>query len=231
VAGEVKDPGKVLPRSLLLGSGLVIVLYLALALVFAYAVPLGDVVFTNAEQVPRIAVERLFGAGASGAFSVAVGLTFLATVNALIVTGPRIYFAMARDGLFPSIAGRVSRRGRVPVHAMLAQSACAIIILFATDFQSLYKYASVGLAMFALLFVGAVYVLRWRRPDMHRPFRVPGYPMVPGLFMGATVFMGVFAFREWWGPSICSLGSILAGIPIYYAWSWAGLRNGAARTA
>jgi APA family basic amino acid/polyamine antiporter len=219
LAGEVKNPARTLPRSLLLGTGLVIVLYLALNLVFAYAVPLMDVDFTNAKQVPRLAVENLFGARASSVFSVAVGLTFLATVSAFIITGPRIYYAMARDGLFPSVAGYTGARGQVPIYAMLAQSACAVTILFLTDFQNLYRYASVGLSLFAMLFIAAVYVLRWRRPDMERPFRLPGYPVVPAIFIALTLFMAVFAFMQWRKPSLYSLGSILAGIPVYYIWS------------
>jgi APA family basic amino acid/polyamine antiporter len=219
MAGEVKNPAKTLPQSLLLGTGLVIVLYLALNVVFAYAVPLADVGFANAEQIPQLAVEKLFGPRASSIFSVAVGLTFLATVSAFIITGPRVYYAMARDGLFPSVAGYVSSKGHVPVYAMLGQSACAIVILFVTDFQNLYKYASVGLSLFALLFIGAVYVLRWRRPDIQRPFRVPGYPLVPAIFMVVTLFMAVFAFKQWWKPSTYSLGSILVGVPVYYVWS------------
>ncbi|MHC4532611.1 MAG: APC family permease [Planctomycetota bacterium] len=220
LAGEVKNPAKILPRSLLLGAGLVIVLYLALNLVFAYAVPLADVGFDNAELLPKLAVGNLFGPRASNVFSVLLGLTFLATVSAFIITGPRIYYAMAKDGLFPSVAGRISSKGRIPVYAMLAQSMCAVIILFVTDFQNLYQYASVGLSLFALLFVGAVYVLRWRRPDMERPFHVPGYPVVPAIFMAVIIFMAVFAFKQWPKPSIYSLGSILIGIPVYYTWSF-----------
>ena len=220
VAGEVKDPGRTLPRSLLVGTGLVIVLYLALSLVFACAVPLEDVEFTNAEQVPQLAVENLFGTGASSIFSVAIGLAFLATVSAFIITGARVYFAMARDGLFPSVAGRLGTKGQVPVYAMIAQSVCAIVILFVTDFQNLYKYASVGLSLFAMLFIVAVYVLRWRRPDMERPFRVPGYPVVPAIFLAVILFMTVFAFIQWPKPSAWSLGSILVGIPVYYIWSF-----------
>jgi len=219
LAGEVKNPAKVLPRSLLLGTGLVIVLYLVLNLVFAYAVPLADVGFANAEQVPLLAVENMFGVRASSVFSVAVGLAFLATVSAFIITGPRVYYAMARDGLFPSVAGHISSRGQVPVYAMLAQSACAIFILFVTDFQNLYQYAAVGLSLFALLFISAVYMLRWRRPGMERPFRVPGYPVVPAIFMAVTIFVAVFAFMQWRQPSLYSVGSILAGIPVYYVWS------------
>jgi APA family basic amino acid/polyamine antiporter len=220
VAGEVKNPGTVLPRSLLLGTALVIVLYLALNLVFAYAVPIKDVGFTNAEQVPRLAVENLFGTRAASIFSVAVGLAFLATVSAFIITGARICYAMAGDGLFPSVAGRISTRGQVPVYAMIAQSVCAIVILFVTDFQNLYKYASVGLSLFAMLFIAAVYVLRWRRPDLERPFRVPGYPLVPAIYLAVILFMTVFAFIQWTKPSAYSLASILAGIPVYYIWSF-----------
>jgi len=219
LAGEVKNPGKILPQSMLLGTGLVIIIYLALNLVFAYAVPLANVSFENAERVPQLAVENLFGPRASNVFSVLLGLTFLATVSAFIITGPRVYYAMAKDGLFPSIAGRISSKGRVPIYAMLAQSLCAIIILFGTDFQNLYQYASIGLSIFAMLFIGAVYVLRWRRPEMERPFRVPGYPIVPAIFMAVVLFMTVFAFIQWRKPSLYSVGSILAGIPVYYIWS------------
>jgi len=75
-------------------------------------------------------------------------------------------------------------------------------------------------ALFALLYIGAVYVLRWRRPELHRPFRVPGYPIVPGFFMAVTLFTAVFAFKQWRGPSSYCLGSILVGVPVYYLWSW-----------
>jgi APA family basic amino acid/polyamine antiporter len=203
------------------------VLYLALNVVFACAVPLSDVGFDNAEQVPQLAVASLFGPGITNVFSVLLGLTFLATVSAFVITGPRVYYAMARDGLFPSIAGRTSRRGGVPTHAMLVQSTCAVIILFATDFQGLYQYAAVGLSLFALLFIGAVYVLRVRQPELERPFRVPGYPVVPAIFMSVTLFMAVFAFRQWRTPSLWSVGSILLGIPVYYVWVFARRRRGA----
>jgi APA family basic amino acid/polyamine antiporter len=219
MAGEVRNPARTLPRSLLLGTALVVVLYLALNLVFASAVPLANVGFDNAERVPQLAVGNLFGQKASSVFSVVLGLTFLATVSAFVITGPRVYYAMAKDGLFPSIAGHVSPKGHVPTYAMVLQSVCAIIILFVTDFQNLYKYASVGLSLFALLFIGAVYVLRWRRPDMERPFRVPGYPVVPAIFLVVIIFMTVFAFIQWPKPSALSLGSILLGIPVYYIWS------------
>ena len=221
LAGEVKNPGKILPRSLLLGAGLVVLLYLALNLAFAYALPLADVGFDNAEIVPKLAVERLFGARVSSVFSVLLGLTFLATVSAFIITGPRVYYAMAKDGLFPAVAGRISSKGGIPVYAMIAQSVCAVVILFGMkNFRDLYQYASVGLSVFAMLFIAAVYVLRLRRPQMKRPFRVPGYPVVPAVWICVILFMTVYAFRQWPGPSMYSVGSILVGIPVYYIWSF-----------
>ncbi len=223
LAGEVKNPGRILPRSLLVGTGSVVLLYLAINLVFAYAVSLADVGFENGKvhptQVPQLAVANLLGSRASNVFSALLGLTFLATVNAFIITGPRVYYAMARNGLFPSIAAKISRKGQVPIYAMILQSLCAIIILFAMKFDDLYQYASVGLSLFAMFFIGAVYVLRWRRPELERPFRVPGYPIVPAIFLAATLFMAIFAFVEWPKPSLYSVGSILLGIPVYYLWS------------
>ena len=227
LAGEVKSPGKTLPKALLLGTGLVIALYLALNLVFAYAIPIGDIGFSNAEQVPQIAITNLFNERISSIFSVLLGLTFLATVSAFIITGPRVYYAMAKDGLFPSIAGRTSVKGHIPVHAMAAQSVFALILMFMTPFQSLYQFAAVGLSIFALLFIAAVYVLRWKRPDLERPFRVPGYPIVPAIYLVTIIFMTVFAFTQWRIPSIFSLGSILIGIPVYYLWVWICRRKSA----
>jgi APA family basic amino acid/polyamine antiporter len=218
LAGEVKNPGKILPRSLILGTSLVMVLYLAINLVFAYAVPIKSIGFDNAEQLPQLTVTNLFGSHISSVFSVLLGLTFLATVSAFIITGPRVYYAMAKDGLFPSIAGRISQKGQIPVYAMTAQSICAIIILFVTPFQGLYQYASVGLSIFAILFIAAVYVLRRRQPGLERPFHVPGYPIVPAIYIITVIFMAIFAFIQWKTPSIFSLGSIIIGIPVYYIW-------------
>lgn len=218
LAGEVKNPGAVLPRSLVTGSLLVIVLYLGLNLVFAYAVPLADVTFGNAEQVPQIAAERLFGTRVSNAFSVGIGLTFLATVSAFIVTGPRVYYAMAKDGLFPSIAGRINPRTHVPTYAMVAQSLCAIVILFSGRFENIYKFAAVGLGVFSMLIIGAVFVLRYRQPNLERPFHTPLYPVVPAVYLLVTIFTTVYAFKMWGLVPAYGLAAILAGIPVYYAW-------------
>lgn len=221
VAGEVKNPGRTLPWSLLLGCGSVVVLYLALSLVFAYSLPVGAIeTESQAEQTARIAAVRLFGPDVSNAFSVAVGLTLLATISAFVITGPRVYYAMARDGVFPSLAARLNPHTQVPAAAMISQSVCAVVILFSGTFQDILQFSAVGLALFSVLTIAAVFVLRRRQPAMQRPFRTPGYPIVPGLYLLVTLWMACFAFLEWTVPSAISVASILAGIPIYYVWSW-----------
>lgn len=222
LAGEVREPSRTLPRSLLLGTGLVVLLYLALNLVFTYALPVTDVVEFSSEELERFAVfavERLFGPRISHLFSIFVGVALLATLSALVATGPRIYYAMARDGLFPSAAGVVNPRSGLPVNAIIAQSICAIVILFSGTFQHILQFTAVGLSLFSTLIIAAVFVLRWRRPEMNRPFRTPGYPVVPALYLLVTLLMIGSGFQQWPWQSAISLGSILAGVPIYFVWT------------
>jgi APA family basic amino acid/polyamine antiporter len=220
VAGEVRTPGRTLPRSILLGCGLVVVLYLAMNLVFAYALPVADATaIADAERFALIAVARLFGDGAASVFAFAVGLALLATLSAFVVTGPRIYYAMARDGLFPALAGVVHPRTGLPVQSIVLQSACALAILSCGTFQQVYQYTAVGLSLFSMLFISAVFVLRVRRPELARPFRTPGYPVVPAVYLLATLWMVGCGFQQWPGPSTVSLLSILAGVPIYFLWT------------
>lgn len=113
-----------------------------------------------------------------------------------------------------------SGRGDRGAFALLVQRHHrAVVILPAADFRNLYHDASVGLSLFALLFVGAVYLLRSPPPDLAGPFRAPGYSGMPAIVMAATVFVAVFAFVQWQTPSLCDLGSTLAGVPLYHLWS------------
>ena len=115
--------------------------------------------------------------------SIAIGLTLLASLSAYVLTGPRVAYAMARAGHFPAIAGRLSARSRTPAVATALQVAWALVLLWTGSFESIVIYAGVGLALFSMLAVSSVYVLRRTRPDLPRPFRTPGYPIVPAFFL------------------------------------------------
>ena len=145
----------------------------------------------------------------------AIGLTLLASVSAYILTGPRVAFAMARAGQFPEVAGRLSVRG-TPAIATALQVAWSLVLLWTASFERILLYSGVGLAIFSMLTVSAVYVLRRRRPDLPRPFRTPGYPIVPAVYLAGTGLLTAAVFYE--RPVVSSIAvlSIALGVPVYY---------------
>ena len=147
----------------------------------------------------------------------AEGFTLLASVSAYVLTGPRLAAAMADAGQFPAAAGRVSTEG-APVVATALQAGWALVLLWTASFEAILLYAGVGLAIFSMLTVGAVFVLRVRRPDLPRPFRVPGYPVVPAVYLLGTGILT--AAVAWERPVVAavSLATIAAGVPV--AWIW-----------
>jgi APA family basic amino acid/polyamine antiporter len=224
MAGEVEEPQRRVPRAILLGTGLVLGLYLALNLFYALALPVSAVQATAREnpnavaRVAQLAASQLFGERASDVLSVAVGVTLLASLSAFVLTGPRVAFAMARAGQFPAFAGRLSPRTGAPAIATWVQVAWSLLLLWlwGGSFESILLYSSVGLAMFSMLTVASVYVLRWRRPDLPRPFRTPGYPVVPAVYLSITALLTGAAFTQRPLESALALGSILLGVPVYY---------------
>jgi basic amino acid/polyamine antiporter, APA family len=227
VAGEVADPRRDVPRAILVGTGLVTGLYLALNLGYALALPATEIGSIVTERgldavapIAQLAAERRFGSRVADPLSVAIGLTLLASVSAYVLTGPRVAAAMARAGQFPALAGRESDSG-APVVATLLQSAWAIVLLWTASFETILMYAGVGLAIFSMLSVAAVIVLRVRRPDLPRPFRVPGYPLVPAVYLAGTGLLT--AAVAWERPAVAavSAATIAAGVPVW----WLGCRG------
>jgi len=226
VAGEVERPQRVMPRAILLGTGLVMLLYLALNVFYALALTPERIhaIVENAGDkrdvvtpIAQLAAFELFGTGISALLSVALGLTLLSSLSAYILTGPRVAYAMAKDGRFPRAAARLSKR-ETPVLATSFQVGWSLILLWTSPFESILLYAGVGLAIFSMLSVGAVLVLRVRQPEMPRPFRTPGYPLTPLFYLVTTGLLTAAAFRERPLASALALLSILAGVPIYYVW-------------
>ncbi len=139
----------------------------------------------------------------------------LSTLSAYLLTGPRVTYAMARAGQFPRVAGRLSPRTGTPVMATMLQAGWALVLLWTGTFDQIVLYAGVGLSLASLLSVGAVYVLRVHRPDLPRPFLVPGYPWVPAIYLTATTALIVAVFIEQPWIAACSVLSILSGLPVY----------------
>jgi basic amino acid/polyamine antiporter, APA family len=228
LAGEVSNPGRTLPRAIVLGTAAVLLLYLGMNTVYALALPAAEIRRIAQTQgsdaikpIAELAAARLFGPTWASRLSVAVGLIMLSCVSAYVLTGPRIAFAMARAGQFPAIAGRLSNRYRTPAVATGLLVALSLALLWTGTFKSIIIYASVGMALFSMFTIGAVYVLRWTRPDLHRPFRTPGYPVVPAIYIVISAFLITAVFlkdRESTLIATYSLLSVLAGVPAFYVW-------------
>jgi basic amino acid/polyamine antiporter, APA family len=234
MAGEVRNPQRRLPQAILIGTAGVMVLYLALNVVYALAISAADVRamindpsnHVGAEAVAPIALisaQRLFGTRWSAAFSIGIGLMLLSTVSAYTLIGPRVVFAMAQAGQFPKVAARLTRRAGTPAVATMLQVGAALVLLWTGTSESIIIYASVGLSIFSMLAMSSIFILRWKRPDLPRPFRTPGYPVTPAVYIVTTALLTVAIFRSRPAVSSYALLSIVAGIPFYYLWR-AGIR-------
>jgi APA family basic amino acid/polyamine antiporter len=230
LAGEVREPQRRLPQAILLGTGLVTLLYLALNVVYALALSARDVYavlelpsnqtkgLDAVTPIAQIAASRLFGANWSTVLSVGFGLMLLSTLSAYVLIGPRVVYAMASAGQFPRVAARLTKRAGTPLVATGLQVGVALVLLWTGTFESLIVYSGVGLSIFSMLAISSIYVLRRTQPDLPRPFRTPGYPVTPAIYLGLTALLTIATFHERTRVSLYALLSIAAGIPIYYGW-------------
>ena len=241
LAGEFKNPQKQLPRAILLGTLGVIALYLGLNLVYALALSADDVqAIVNdpsntrafkaevVAPIAEIAANRLFGARISEPFSFAIGLMLLSSLSAYVLTGPRVVYAMAIARQFPSLASKLSARTGTPVVATALQVVAALALLWTGSCECLVVYASVGLSIFSMLAVSAIFVLRVKQPNLARPFRTPGYPFTPVIYLLPTLALTTAAFLQRPRVSTYALLSIIAGVPFYFLQKRATARRSAA---
>ena len=227
MGGEVKNPGRTLPIALILGTFGILIIYLLLNLAYIYLVPLPEmarsplIAATAAERIP------LLGRYAGGLISLVVMISCFGTLHGSMMTGPRIFFAMADRGLFFQSIARVSPRYQSPSVAIWLATALGVVYVLLNDFQQLADKFILGIWPFYALAVAAVFVLRRTRPDLPRPYRTWGYPVVPVLFLLASV--GMIANALWTDPvnTGITFGIILVGVPVYFAWrAWARTRPG-----
>jgi APA family basic amino acid/polyamine antiporter len=223
MGGEVKDPGRTLPLALILGTAAIVLVYLLLNVAYIYLVPLPEM--AGSRLIAATAADRIpMFAGKGGA--VVSGIVMVSCFGALMgsmMTGPRIFFAMADRGLFFRGIARVSPRFQSPSVAIWLATTLGVLYVLFNDFQQLADKFILGIWPFYALAVAAVFVLRRTRPDMPRPYRTWGYPVVPILFLLASVAMVVNAL--WTDPinTGITFAIILTGIPVYYGWrAWSG---------
>jgi amino acid transporter len=213
VGGEVKDPQRNLPRALLIGTSAVVVLYLSANLVYLYLIPIQTM--KHAELVAADVARLVIGPAGVVVVSAAIAVSTFGTLNGSMMTAPRIFFAAAEDGLIPKAIARVDPRTHAPTAAVLLMTVMGMIFILIRTFTELADQFIIGIWPFYALAVAGVFVLRRKRPDLERPYRTWGFPVVPLLFLaGALLLLGNYLVSETKAFAI-DIGIILTGLPVF----------------
>jgi APA family basic amino acid/polyamine antiporter len=214
VAGEVLRPERAIPRSLAVGTGFTIALYLALNALYVYAFPLGRL--RQVDAVGEAVARALIGPAAATGLAGLITLITLCALNATVMTAARIPYALGRDGsLWPAL-GRLDGRTGTPARALALQAAWACGLIATGTFQSLLVFSTLMMIILSGLAVAAVFVLRARAPELPRPYRARGYPVVPALYLAACLGMAISAVVKRPAPSLGALAILGAGVPVFY---------------
>lgn len=222
VAEEVRDPERSIPLSIFGGMALVLAVYALANVVYLQVLPFEAL--QASERPAADAMRLLVGPGGAAFVAAAVMLSAFGTVNAQLLSVPRVYFAMARDGLFFERVASVHPRWGTPAVAILVQGAWASVLALTGTYQQIITYTAFPNYLFLSLAVVGLMVLRVREPDLPRPFRVPGYPVTPLLFLAVFLWYLVNSVRYSFRETAVGIGLTLAGLPLYWYWS----RRGAA---
>ena len=216
VAGEVRDPGRSLPRALVGGTALFVATYLIINAAYFFALPLADLAASRA--VAADAMTRVAGPGGAAVVAALVMLSTFGGLNAGLMTGPRVFYAMAEDRLFFRGVAAVHPRFRTPHVAMVLLVLLTSLNASVRTFEQLAEAFVLLLYPFLALTVAGVFVLRRRRPDLARPYRTTGYPVVPLIFLVGTVAMMANALLERPSATLLSAAIVAAGVPVYLIW-------------
>ena len=216
MAGEISDPQRTLPRALIAGALCVMLVYLVVNVGFLYA--LAPAQMADSSLIAATVAERipLFGSAGAGAIAAAVVLAAFSGLNASMMTGSRVFFAMADRGLFFRFAARISPRFHSPSVAIALATVLGAAYVLENDFAQLADKFVLGIWPFYALTVAAVFVLRRTRPELVRPYRVWGYPVVPAVFLLASVLMVANALISDPHNTGITFLIILAGVPVYW---------------
>lgn len=218
LAGEIREPRRLLPRATIAGCLTVLALYVLINVVYVFALdPVGMTRRTpeEVEPVAKLAAVALFGGGAARGVSVVLGVGLVASVSAYLLAGPRIAVAMAQDGVFPAIGGRLHPRRQTPVNATLIQAIAAVAVLWSGSFVAILDYASIGLIAVAALVVASIVPIR-RRRDLMPAYRMPFYPLPPLVFLSLSLWTIVSSLLQpdRRVPTLLSLATFALCIPL-----------------
>lgn len=219
IAGEIRQPTRNIPLSIITGTAIVTFLYVMLNFIFLYVAPAGEM--TGVADVAFIPAKHIFGENGGRVISLIISMLLISTISSMIIAGPRVVHRMGEDFSIFQIVSHRNKHG-IPVIAIWFQSILALIILFTSSFETILGYTTFVLTLFATLTVLGVLVLRLKRPKLARPYKTFGYPLTPLFFIAANIW-----FMYFWvttpnhlTPTFIGLGVVALGLLVYFAASY-----------
>jgi len=233
-AGEVKDPRRTLPLSLAFGAGLVSLIYLLANVAYLVTLPLAGspegatvvargIQFAANERVATAAAAVVFGPGAAAIMAVLIMISTFGCINGILLAGPRAYYAMAQDGLLFTGVGKLNRRG-VPGNALVVQCVWACLLTVSGTYGDLLDYVIFAVLIFYVLTMIGLFVLRRKRPEVERPYRAFGYPVLPAVYivLASLIALDLLVSAKTRANTWPGLVIVLAGAPVYWLWKRRG---------
>ncbi len=228
-AGEVINPKRNLPLSLVIGTGVVISLYIACNVIYLSVLPLHGspdgatilqrgIQYATEDRVATAALTQMFGNVGGYLMAAAIMVSAFGCNNGLILSGARVYYAMAKDGLFFRSAGKLHPTYKTPVVSLMVQMVWICILCVSGSYGQLLDYVVFAVLVFYILTIAGLFVLRFKRPNAERPYRAIGYPVLPAVYIVMAIFIDIVLLLykpqyTWPGLII-----VLLGIPVYYIW-------------
>ena len=223
VAGEVKEPRRNVPRAMVLGIIVVAVVYLAMNMMYIYAMPLSEV--AKHETIAAAAAEAMFSPRAANWLSVVIALACFGAMASCTLSGARVYYAMARDGVFFERMAQVHPKWRTPAFSLIGQAIWACLLTVSGRYDQLYTYVIYGMVLSYTLTVIGMFVLRWKRPEIPRPYRCTGYPWLPAIYVSLGTWWTINTIVERPKEALAGTIIVLLGVPGYLYWKRQHLRK------
>ncbi len=218
IAGEIVEPKRSIPRASIWGCALVCLLYVSLNAIYFYALPVDLLSQEPIEPVAQKAAVAMFGPQAARWITTLLTISILGATSAMIWAGPRVYYAMARDGVFPRAFAKTRSKGGAPAFSIVLQSGWVSVLVIVGGFEQLALYASFVLILFTALAVSSVFILRRKNPEHSRPFSVRPYPLVPLIFLAVSLAIMWSALSIGLNAALLGIVTVLVGAPFFYYW-------------
>jgi APA family basic amino acid/polyamine antiporter len=216
VASEIKNPQRNLPLSLLIGISVIGIVYILINIFYLKALPISEI--AGVVRIGEKATNWAFGPSAGTAMAGLILISILGCLSATVIYGPRIYYAMARDGLFFKKFTFIHPRFRTPTFAITWQGIWSVLLCLTGGYEALFTYVVFTSLLFYMASAAGVFVLRKKRPDANRPYRVWAYPLLPSLFGLSMFLIAANSIIEKPVESIFGLIFLIIGIPVYFYW-------------